>query len=205
MESLHAANHAIPAGLGDGGDAFEIPIIGRVAAGQPILAQENVVDRVPVDRYFRGAVRGRDGFGRVVQGESMIDDGIFDGDYIFVRKQSTASPGEIVVAMVDGDATCKRYYPEGDRIRLQPANETMEPIYVSASTSDKSISSAVVGVYRRTGASARRERWGPGGTTIPVVFTRYHRNQLRVEPTVSALCSSGLGTHRGGNPALSSC
>lgn len=128
----------------------EIPIVGRVAAGQPILAQENVVDRVTIDRHFLGSARAKDVFGLVVQGESMIEDGIFDGDYIFVRKQATAERGEIVVVMIEGEATCKRYYPEGDRIRLQPANETMEPIYVSRDAfRSVDIIGKVVGVYRR--------------------------------------------------------
>lgn len=129
---------------------IEVSIIGRVAAGEPILAEENIVDRVVVDRYFLGAVKAREVFGLVVRGQSMIDDGIFDGDYIFVRKQSTAQTGEIVVVMIDGEATCKRFYPEGDRIRLQPANETMEPIYVHRSDfRDVDILGKVVGVYRR--------------------------------------------------------
>ena len=131
-------------------DSIEISIIGRVAAGAPILAEENVIDKVTVDRYFLGAVQGKEVFGLVVRGESMIDDGIHDGDYIFVRKQSTANTGEIVVAMIDGEATCKRYYHEGDRVRLQPANEAMEPIYISQDEfRSVGILGKVVGVYRR--------------------------------------------------------
>ncbi len=135
---------------GSSRDELEVAILGRVAAGEPILAEENIVDRVVVDRYFLGAVKSREVFGLVVRGDSMIEDGIFDGDYIFVRKQSTAEPGEIVVAMIDGEATCKRYFPEGDRIRLQPANPTMEPIYVRRSEFRAvAILGKVVGVYRR--------------------------------------------------------
>ncbi len=131
-------------------NGFDVPILGRVAAGAPILAEENVVDRVTVDRYFLGAVRQKEVFGLVIRGESMIEDGIHDGDYIFVRKQPTAEVGEMVVAMIEGEATCKRYYPEGDRIRLQPANEAMEPIYVNRSDfRDVGILGKVVGVYRR--------------------------------------------------------
>ena len=131
-------------------DSLEINIIGRVAAGEPILAEENVIDKVVVDRHFLGAVTQREVFGLVVRGESMIEDGIFDGDYIFVRKQSTAETGEIVVVMVDGEATCKRFYPEGDRVRLQPANETMSPIYVDrAEFRAVDILGKVCGVYRR--------------------------------------------------------
>jgi repressor LexA len=128
----------------------EIPIIGKVAAGQPILAQEDVLDRVRVDRFFLGAVQAKEVFGLVIQGDSMIEDGIHDGDYIFVRKQQTAEQGETVVVMVDGEATCKRFFREGDRVRLQPANETMQPIYVHASQfRDVDILGKVVGVYRK--------------------------------------------------------
>ncbi len=131
-------------------DSLEINIVGRVAAGEPILAEENVIDKVVVDRHFLGAVKQREVFGLVVQGESMIDDGIHDGDYIFVRKQSTAETGEIVVVMVEGEATCKRFFPEGDRVRLQPANDTMQPIYVDRSDFRSiDILGKVVGVYRR--------------------------------------------------------
>jgi repressor LexA len=133
-----------------GRDDVVVPILGRVAAGAPILATENVVDRVAVDRYFLGAVNAREVFGLVVQGESMIEDGIFDGDYIFVRKQPSADRGDIVVVMIEGEATCKRFYPEGDRIRLQPANAAMAPIYVRRDEFRAvDILGKVVGVYRR--------------------------------------------------------
>jgi repressor LexA len=139
-----------PVDLKEPREDIEVTIVGRVAAGAPILAEENVVDRVVVDRYFLGAVKAKDVFGLVVRGESMIEDGIFDGDYIFVRKQSTAEAGEIVVVLLDGEATCKRYYPEGDRIRLQPANAAMDPIFVRR-TEFRSIDilGKVVGIYRR--------------------------------------------------------
>ncbi len=129
----------------------QVPIVGKVAAGQPILATENIVDRVTVDKFFLGkAANTREIFGLVVQGDSMIEDGIFDGDYIFVRKQPNAERGQIVVVMVDGEATCKRFFDEGDRIRLQPANETMEPIYVEKSEfRSVDILGKVIGVYRR--------------------------------------------------------
>lgn len=131
-------------------ESLEINIVGRVAAGEPILAEENIIDRVVVDRHFLGAVKAKEVFGLVVQGESMIDDGIFDGDYIFVRKQSTAENGEIVVVMIEGEATCKRFYPEGDRVRLQPANDSMTPIYIDrAEFRTVDILGKVVGVYRR--------------------------------------------------------
>jgi repressor LexA len=129
---------------------MQIPIVGRVAAGQPILAQENIVDRVTIDKFFVGSAAQREVFGLVVRGDSMIEDGIHDGDYIFVRKQPTAERGEIVVAMVEGEATVKRFFDEGDKIRLQPAHPTMQPIYV-ARTEFRSIDilGKVVGVYRK--------------------------------------------------------
>jgi repressor LexA len=139
-----------PVDLKEPREEIEVDILGRVAAGEPILAEENVIDRVVVDRHFLGAVKAKDVFGLVVRGESMIDDGIFDGDYIFVRKQSSAEPGEIVVVVIEGEATCKRYYPEGDRVRLQPANDAMAPIYVRRSDFRSiDILGKVVGVYRR--------------------------------------------------------
>ncbi len=128
----------------------QIPIIGQVAAGQPILAQEQVTDRVTIDRFFIGKAPSAEVFGLVVRGDSMIEDGIYDGDYIFVRKQSTAENGEIVVVMIEGEATCKRIYHEAERVRLQPANASMSPIYVHRSEFRSiDIIGQVVGVYRR--------------------------------------------------------
>lgn len=129
-------------------DLVEIPIIGRVAAGQPILAVENVSDTVRIDRMLVGG--HREVFGLRIVGESMIEDGIFDGDYVFVKKTPSARPGEIVVAMIEGEATVKRYYPEGDRIRFQPANSNMQPIIVRKSDfRSVDIIGIVVGVYRK--------------------------------------------------------
>jgi repressor LexA len=129
-------------------DLCEIPIIGRVAAGQPILAVENVSDTVKIDRVLVGG--HREVFGLRIVGESMIEDGIFDGDYVFVKKTPSARSGEIVVAMIEGEATVKRYYPEGDRIRFQPANSNMQPIIVRKSDfRSVDIIGIVVGVYRK--------------------------------------------------------
>ncbi len=129
-------------------DMAEIPILGRVAAGQPILAVENATDTVRIDRVLIGG--HREVFGLRIVGESMIEDGIFDGDYVFVKKTPTAKTGEIVVAMIEGEATVKRYYPEGDRIRFQPANSNMEPIYVHRSElRSVDIIGIVVGIYRK--------------------------------------------------------
>lgn len=129
-------------------DMAEVPILGRVAAGQPILAIEHATDTVKVDRVLLGG--HREVFGLRIVGESMIEDGIFDGDYVFVKKTPAAKVGEIVVAMIEGEATVKRYYPEGDRIRFQPANCNMEPIIVRrADFKSVDIIGVVVGVYRK--------------------------------------------------------
>jgi repressor LexA len=127
---------------------LDVQILGRVAAGLPLLAEENVVDSVRVDRMLvRG---GRDVFGLRVQGDSMIEAGILNGDYIFVRKQATAERGDIVVALVADEATVKYYFPEKDYIRFQPANAQMAPILVRASDFKPTmLLGVVVGVYRR--------------------------------------------------------
>jgi repressor LexA len=129
-------------------DLTEIPILGKVAAGQPILAVEQATDTVKIDRVLIGG--HREVFGLRIVGESMIEDGIFDGDYVFVKKAPSARPGDIVVAMIEGEATVKRYYPEGDRIRFQPANASMAPIIVRRSEfKSVDIIGIVVGVYRK--------------------------------------------------------
>jgi repressor LexA len=129
-------------------DMAEIPILGKVAAGLPILAIEQATDTVRVDRVLIGG--HREVFGLRIVGESMIEDGIFDGDYVFVKKTPSAASGDIVVAMIEGEATVKRYYPEGDRIRFQPANSNMAPIIVRrAEFKSVDIIGIVVGVYRK--------------------------------------------------------
>lgn len=127
---------------------IEVPLVGRVAAGLPALAEENVEEVVRLDSWFLGG--GRKVFALRVEGESMIGDGIFDGDLVFVRQQDTANPGEIVVAIIEGEATVKRWYPEKDRIRLQPSNPRMAPIYVRKSEAKHTtLAGVVVGVYRK--------------------------------------------------------
>jgi repressor LexA len=127
----------------------EIPIVGRVAAGQPILAEERIEDTVQVDSFLLGNA-GRKVYGLRVQGDSMIGDGIFSGDYIFVRKQLSANDGEIVVALIDDEATVKRVFFEGDRVRFQPSNPRMAPIYVRKEDfKNTMILGVVVGLYRR--------------------------------------------------------
>ena len=129
-------------------EIVDIPLLGRVAAGVPLLAVENIEDTVKVDRFFIGQTR--EVFALRVKGDSMIEDGIFDGDFIFVRKQLHANRGDIVVAMIEDEATVKRYYPEGDSIRFQPANSQMQPILVKK-RDFKSVNliGIVVGVYRK--------------------------------------------------------
>lgn len=129
---------------------MDVPVLGRVAAGQPILAVEQAEDSVRIDRMLIGHQRGKDVFALRVVGESMIEDGIYDGDFIFVKKQREAPRGSIVVALIDDEATVKRFFPEGDRIRFQPANSTMKPIYVDASEFRQTqILGIVVGIYRK--------------------------------------------------------
>jgi len=130
-------------------EIVDIPVVGKVAAGTPLLAEENVTDTVRIDSFFLGP-DGRRVFALKVAGDSMIGDGIFDGDYIFVRKQLHASPGDIVVALIEDEATVKRFYPEGDRVRFQPSNPRMKPIYVRRDEfKETQIIGVVVGAYRR--------------------------------------------------------
>ena len=122
----------------------EVPVVGRIAAGTPILAEQNIEDSFPVPSRFVGSGRT---FMLTVKGESMIEAGIMDGDYILVEQQRSVRNGDIVVAMVDGfesEATVKTFYKEGDHIRLQPENSTMSPIIVR----DVKILGKVKGVFR---------------------------------------------------------
>jgi repressor LexA len=129
-------------------DMIDVPIVGRVAAGLPLLAEETVIDTVRIDR---GLVRGgREVFGLRVQGDSMIEAGILNGDYIFVKKQITAQRGDIVVALIAEEATVKYYFPEKDYVRFQPANQAMAPILVRAvDFRPTMLLGIVVGVFRR--------------------------------------------------------
>ena len=129
-------------------DLLEIPIVGRVAAGLLAEAIQHPEDTVRIDRMLVGG--NRDVFGLRVVGESMIEAGIHDGDYVFVRKQLTANRGEIVIALVGDEATCKYFFPERDHIRLQPANSTMAPILIPKTDwRNTQIMGVVVGIYRR--------------------------------------------------------
>ena len=109
----------------------QLPILGRVAAGQPIFAEENIEGTLPVPAEFAGE---GEHFILRVRGESMIQAGIFNEDYIIVRKQPEANNGEIVVALIEDEATVKRFFKENGHFRLQPENDLMEPIIVSSVT-----------------------------------------------------------------------
>ena len=119
----------------------EVPVVGRIAAGTPILAEQNIEDSFPIPTRFLGSGRN---FMLVVKGESMINAGILDGDYVLVEERKTAHNGEMIVALVDDGATVKRFYKEEGIIRLQPENDTMEPIIVP----DCTILGKVIGVFR---------------------------------------------------------
>lgn len=136
-----------PANIDDA-NLVEVKILGRVAAGLPLLAEEHVIDTVKIDRgLLKG---GRELFGLRVHGDSMIDAGILSGDYIFVRKQLTANRGDIVVALIGDEATVKYYYPEKDYVRFQPANKEMAPILVRAlDFRPTMLLGIVVGVFRK--------------------------------------------------------
>jgi len=113
--------------------AIRVPVIGRIRAGQPVLAQEQVENHVVVDGAWLGGSgksAGADHFALKVAGDSMINAGILDGDFVIVRQQPTAEAGDIVVALLGEEATIKRYYKDEDHIRLQPEHPTMEPIIV---------------------------------------------------------------------------
>lgn len=122
-------------------DMVTVPVVGRVTAGMPILATENIEDYISLPQSMLGS---GEHYILSVRGESMINAGILDGDYVVVRKQNTAYNGDIVIAMIEDEATCKRYYKENGCFRLQPENPTMEPIIVP----DLTILGKVVSLYR---------------------------------------------------------
>jgi repressor LexA len=127
-------------------DFLEIPLLGRVAAGAPILAEENIEDTILVDGSF--ARRGKH-FALRVRGDSMRDAGILDGDVVIVRHDAPARSGEIVVAVIGEEATVKRYFPRRDRILLLPENEDFKPIEVRETDPEFRLAGKVVGVFRR--------------------------------------------------------
>jgi len=140
--ALELLDKAVDAAKSVVGGQSGLPLVGRVAAGAPILAEENIEDYVPVST-LAGGDEGE--FVLAVRGDSMIDAGILDGDYVVVKRQETAADGDIVVALVGEEATVKRFFKESDHVRLQPENPTMEPIR----TRDVSVVGRVVGVFRK--------------------------------------------------------
>ena len=126
----------------NGRELVDVPVVGKISAGAPILAVENVVDTFPIPVDFVG---NSESFMLVVRGESMIEAGILSGDYILVKKQDIAKNGEIVVALIEDEATVKTFYKENGHIRLQPENSTMDPIIVP----DCKILGKVAGVFRK--------------------------------------------------------
>jgi repressor LexA len=128
-------------------DHFEIPIVGRIAAGIPILAEENIEGTITVDKNL---VRNSDKvFALKVQGESMINAGINDGDIILIRQQPVAENGEMVAAIIDGEATVKRFYKKDGKIILKPENDKMKPIIVDPEDKNVRIVGKVEQVIKR--------------------------------------------------------
>ena len=127
-------------------DMLEIPLVGQVAAGLPILAEENIEEYVKLPTSMvKQNTKSEVTYMLKVKGDSMINVGIYSGDYIIVSKCQTAENGQIIVALIDNEATVKTFYKEKDHIRLQPENDTMEPIIVK----DAQIIGKVVGLIRR--------------------------------------------------------
>ena len=131
-----------PKPIYNGKELVDVPVIGKITAGAPILAVENVTDTFPIPIDFVG---NSESFMLTVRGESMIEAGILDGDYILVKRQNDARNGQIVVALIEDEATVKTLYKEKDHIRLQPENSTMDPIIVP----DCKILGIVGGVFRK--------------------------------------------------------
>lgn len=139
---LNWTNDEKPSNIYPTREMVEVPVLGRVAAGQPMLAQENIEETFPVPVDF---LNGADGFMLRIKGESMIEAGILDNDFVLVRSQRTANNGDIVVALIGDEATVKTYYKEKDHIRLQPENSALSPILVT----DVTVLGKVSGVFRR--------------------------------------------------------
>jgi len=124
----------------------EVPLVGRVAAGTPIWAEQNIEGSFMLDRDF---ISGEEVFSLKVAGDSMIDAGIYDGDFVLVKRQPTANVGEVVVAQIGDEATVKRFYPEKKRVRLEAANPNYGPIVVEPDAPGFSIAGKVIGLLRK--------------------------------------------------------
>ena len=130
--------------------AIRVPVVGRIRAGTPVLAQEHVEGHVVVDGAWlrtKSSENAAEHFSLKVHGDSMINAGILDGDYVIVRQQPTAVDGDIIVALIGDEATVKRFFKEDDRVRLQPEHPTMEPIIVTRQQ-PFSVLGKVVAVFR---------------------------------------------------------
>jgi len=139
---LYESDNSVNKQAYSGKEMVDVPIVGKISAGAPLLAVENVVDTFPIPVDFIG---NNDSFMLTVRGDSMIEAGILEGDYILVKAANTARNGEIVVALMEDEATVKTFYKESDHIRLQPENSSMEPIIVQ----DCIILGVVAGVFRK--------------------------------------------------------
>lgn len=146
---IEILNHAYPKRNNGSvnNDTIKVPIVGKVAAGSPILAQENIEGTIFVDKSIVTHTKGI--FALRVKGESMINAGIFDGDFVLVRQQPIAEQGEMVVVLIEDEATVKRFYKEKGMIRLQPENDTMEPLIIDPKEDRISIIGTVKGVIRK--------------------------------------------------------
>ncbi len=122
-------------------ELVNVPVVGQVAAGEPILASQNISNYFPIPAEY---MPNEQTFMLRVKGDSMINAGIYDGDLVLVEQQNTAKNGDIVVALLDDSATVKTFYKEKDRVRLQPENDALDPIYAT----DVSILGKVIGVFR---------------------------------------------------------
>ena len=142
LEVLIGTVEVTPERLNPFKNLINVPLVGAVTAGEPILAEQNIQDYFPLPRDF---ARREDLFMLRIKGDSMINAGIFDGDLVIVEQEATAKNGEIVVALLDDEATVKRFYKETNQVRLQPENDRYEPIYAS----DVQILGRVVGLIRK--------------------------------------------------------
>ena len=142
LEVLIGAAEVTPERLNPFKNLINVPLVGAVTAGEPILAEQNIQDYFPLPRDF---ARREDLFMLRIKGDSMINAGIFDGDLVIVEQEATAKNGEIVVALLDDEATVKRFYKETNQVRLQPENDRYEPIYAS----EVQILGRVVGLIRK--------------------------------------------------------
>lgn len=125
-------------------EMLHVPLVGKVTAGKPILAEENIEDYFPVPADYLKTT-SKDFFMLEIQGDSMVNAGIYDGDLVIAQKQNNAENGEIVIALMDDEATVKSYYKEKDHIRLQPENEKYDPIL----TKNARVLGKIVGLYRK--------------------------------------------------------